>query len=35
MITSYKDLEVYKESYHLTLQVHQMTLKFLNSNAMK
>jgi len=28
MITSYKDLEVYKESYSLTLQIHQMTQQY-------
>ena len=28
MITSYRDLEVYKESYQLALQVHKVTNKF-------
>ena len=28
MITSYKELDVYKESYSLALQVHQMTQKY-------
>ena len=28
MITSYKDLEVYKESYTLTILVHKMTQKY-------
>jgi len=28
MITSYKDLEVYKESYRIFLQVHKLTLKY-------
>jgi hypothetical protein len=28
MITSYKDLEVYKESYSLALEVHKMTKRY-------
>jgi four helix bundle protein len=28
MITSYRDLEVYKESYEMALRIHQMTQKF-------
>ena len=28
MITSYKDLEVYKESYQMSLRVHKMTKGF-------
>jgi four helix bundle protein len=28
MITSYKDLEVYKESYQMFLKIHKMTQKY-------